>query len=199
VANDGLCPDDGLFCTGDEFCDPVADCSSSGDPCLEGEICDEDADICLQQAVLTVNKLGTGSGTVASDPAGIDCGMDCTESYTPGIEVTLTATRDSGSTFDGWGGDCDGTLASTSVLMDADKTCAATFEECVPLKDVSGQMISDEQSFEACSALTAGSFQILGPGGDVTFTAGDEIILLDGFVVGSGAMFTAVIDPSLVP
>jgi uncharacterized repeat protein (TIGR02543 family) len=200
TANDANCPDDGLFCTGAEFCDAALDCQSTGDPCLAGEICNEAVDICeVPQSVLTVTKAGTGSGTVGSDPAGIDCGLDCMESYAPGTEVTLTASRDSGSTFDGWSGDCAGTLASTSVIMDADKTCTATFAECVPLKDVSGQTISDVQSFEACNVLTAGSFQILGGGGLVTFTAGEEIILQDGFTVGSGATFTAVIDPSLLP
>jgi hypothetical protein len=200
-ANDANCPDDGLFCTGEEFCDAVQDCLSTGDPCLEGETCNEDEDICEapQQAVLAVIKEGTGSGTVASNPAGIDCGMDCMESYIPGTDVTLTATRDSGSTFDGWGGDCSGTLTSTSVVMNADRTCTAAFEECVAVKDVSDRMISDQQAFEACNALMAGNFQILGPGGEVTFTAGEEIILLDGFAVGSNATFTAVIDPSLIP
>ncbi len=46
VANDGLCTDDGLFCTGTEFCDPSADCLSTGDPC-SGETCDEGDDICV--------------------------------------------------------------------------------------------------------------------------------------------------------
>ncbi|MEE8522829.1 MAG: zinc-dependent metalloprotease family protein, partial [Thermoanaerobaculia bacterium] len=32
VANNSLCPDDNLFCTGTEFCDPALDCQSTGDP-----------------------------------------------------------------------------------------------------------------------------------------------------------------------
>jgi hypothetical protein len=43
--NDNNCPDDGLFCNGQEICDPVDGCVSSGDPCF-GEFCNEDEDIC---------------------------------------------------------------------------------------------------------------------------------------------------------
>ena len=40
---------------------------------------------------LSVTKAGTGSGTVSSNPAGINCGADCSEAYSPGTVVTLTA------------------------------------------------------------------------------------------------------------
>ncbi len=46
IPNDAYCPDDGLFCNGTEFCDAVADCSSTGDPCEPGETCNEDTDAC---------------------------------------------------------------------------------------------------------------------------------------------------------
>ena len=41
---------------------------------------------------LTVTKAGNGVGTVTSNPAGINCGTDCTESYPTNTMVTLTAT-----------------------------------------------------------------------------------------------------------
>ncbi|RMD71232.1 MAG: hypothetical protein D6819_02230 [Gammaproteobacteria bacterium] len=74
---------------------------------------------------LTVQKAGTGTGTVTSDPPGIDCGADCSETYTSGTLVILTATPDADSAFAGWGGDAD--CADGQVVMDADKTCTATF------------------------------------------------------------------------
>ena len=79
------------------------------------------------QYTLSISKSGTGSGTVTSSPAGINCGSDCSEAYNQGTVVTLTATSSSGSTFTGWsGGGCSGT-GSCTVTMDANKTITATF------------------------------------------------------------------------
>ena len=47
TANDTNCLDDGLFCNGTEVCDLVLDCTSTGNPCLAGEICDEPSDTCI--------------------------------------------------------------------------------------------------------------------------------------------------------
>ena len=44
--DDIACPDDGLFCTGDEICDPEAGCVSNGDPCPPGTTCNEDMGTC---------------------------------------------------------------------------------------------------------------------------------------------------------
>jgi len=46
------------------------------------------------QFLLTVSK--TGSGTIISSPAGINCGSDCSETYEDGTKVTLTIEADSG-------------------------------------------------------------------------------------------------------
>ncbi len=79
---------------------------------------------------LTVNKNGTGSGTVLSSDGGIDCGADCTEAYLAGTVVTLTAIPDAGSTFAGWtGGGCSGT-GDCTVTMNATTTVTATFDVC---------------------------------------------------------------------
>ncbi len=67
------------------------------------------------------------------------------------------------------------------------------------IKALSGMIVSDQQTFEACTTLSAGSFQILGPGGKVTFAAGEQIVLQEGFQVRVGAEFTAILDPSLLP
>jgi hypothetical protein len=71
---------------------------------------------------------GPGGGRVASAPSGIDCGSDCSESYLSYTPVTLTATPDSGSTFEGWGGDCEGAAGNTCELtMLEDQNVTAGF------------------------------------------------------------------------
>ena len=77
---------------------------------------------------LTVTKGGTGSGTVTSSPAGINCGSDCSEAYNAGTPVTLAASPDASSTFAGWSGACTGT-GTCSVTMDAAKSVTATFNK----------------------------------------------------------------------
>ncbi len=79
----------------------------------------------INARILTVTKTGTGSGTVTSSPAGINCGTTCVAGFNDGTIVTLTADPDAGSKFDGWSGDPD--CSDGQVTMDADKTCTATF------------------------------------------------------------------------
>jgi hypothetical protein len=77
---------------------------------------------------LTVVKAGSGTGTVTSSPAGIDCGSSCTSGFPLGTQVTLTAAPAAGSVFLGWtGGGCSGTGTCT-VTMDSGKAVTATFE-----------------------------------------------------------------------
>jgi hypothetical protein len=76
---------------------------------------------------ITLGRAGDGAGNVASDPAGINCGLACSATYAAGGVVTLVATPDSGSTFTGWtGGGCAGTGPCT-VAGDGPVTVIATF------------------------------------------------------------------------
>ncbi|PCI72747.1 MAG: hypothetical protein COB38_03625, partial [Gammaproteobacteria bacterium] len=68
----------------------------------------------------------TGSGSVTSDPAGIDCESDCSETYDSATEVSLTAISDVGFTFDGWSGACSGT-GECIFDMSVDRSVTATF------------------------------------------------------------------------
>jgi hypothetical protein len=73
--------------------------------------------------LLTISR--TGAGAVTSSPTGINCGADCSEPYSYGTSVTLTATPASG--FHGWSGACTGT-ESCVVNMDQAKSVTATFD-----------------------------------------------------------------------
>jgi hypothetical protein len=73
---------------------------------------------------LTTSKSGTG--TITSNPAGINCGSTCTYSYTSGEYVTLTATPGTGYTFSNWSGACSGT-GTCSVTMSQARSVTATF------------------------------------------------------------------------
>ena len=76
--------------------------------------------------LLSVTAFGTG--TVTSSPAGINCGADCTETYTPGTSVVLTATPGANQSFGGWSGACIGTGTCT-VSMTQARSVTATFNQ----------------------------------------------------------------------
>jgi len=76
---------------------------------------------------LTVAVAGSGSGTVASSPAGIACPTACSAQFDQGQAVTLTASPAAGSTFAGWsGGGCSGT-GTCEVTMGAAQGVTAAF------------------------------------------------------------------------
>jgi len=77
---------------------------------------------------LGVSRTGAGSGSVSSNPAGISCGTDCSETYSGGTPVTLTATPANNSTFAGWtGGGCTG-IGTCSVNLTANTAVSARFD-----------------------------------------------------------------------
>ena len=81
---------------------------------------------------LVVQKSGTGTGMVSSNPGGIDCGSTCFHDFANGTEVTLSATPVPPAIFAGWsGGSCSGTGACV-VSMIAARLVIATFDLPVP-------------------------------------------------------------------
>jgi hypothetical protein len=67
-----------------------------------------------------VSLSGTGSGSVTSSSAGINCGSAipnvCAASFASGSSVTLTATPSGSSTFAGWTGACSSTSGNTCTI-----------------------------------------------------------------------------------
>ncbi len=75
---------------------------------------------------VAVQKNGSGTGTITSNPSGINCGSACNFSFPANTSVSLTATPASGSMFAGWSGDCFGT-SSCTVTMSQARNVTATF------------------------------------------------------------------------
>jgi uncharacterized protein (DUF2141 family) len=113
--------------TGSTFTSWSGDCTGSG-ACVVTMDAPKSvtATFTLNTYALTVSTDGTGGGSVSSSPAGISCGVDCSESYGHGTVVTLVPSPDAGSAFTSWAGDCAGSGACV-VTMDAAKSVTATF------------------------------------------------------------------------
>ena len=74
----------------------------------------------------TLTAAVTGSGIVTSQPAGINCGSDCSEAYPANALVTLTAIPNANQSFSGWTGSCAG-ASSCIVTMNQVNSVTATF------------------------------------------------------------------------
>lgn len=81
-----------------------------------------------QLRTLTINKIGAGSGTVTSSPAGIDCGATCTFQFIEGTQITLTATPGSGSRFFSWSGSPSPCSTSTTCQFTLNSNTTITAE-----------------------------------------------------------------------
>ncbi len=82
----------------------------------------------LLKRQLKVEKKGTGTGTVKSSPAGIECSPTCSAEYDNGTEVTLTGTAGANTEAVKWTG-CTSVDGENhcKVTMTATKTVTATF------------------------------------------------------------------------
>jgi prepilin-type N-terminal cleavage/methylation domain-containing protein len=150
---------------------------------------------------LSVSKSGTGTGTVTSNPSGIICGSDCSESYTDGTVVALTASPSGGSTFAGWSGDAD--CSDGSVTMSADRSCTATFDPTSPgYQYVRWEITKKRSSADDSCSLGTGSciqvaeFVLLSNGSPVSWPAGTSATNPGGSSPGTEGA-TQVIDGSV--
>lgn len=72
---------------------------------------------------------GSGTGSVASEPGGLDCGLVCSAMFATGTEVTLKASADPGSRFVGWSG-CDTVISGRCrVGVSGPRNITASFSE----------------------------------------------------------------------
>jgi hypothetical protein len=89
----------------------------------QGDDCNGARAIYGSAYTLTVSKSGTG--TVTSDPPGIDCGSSCSAKFPADSVVILDPTPGAGWEFSGWSGNAD--CSDGEVTMNSNISCAATF------------------------------------------------------------------------
>jgi len=81
----------------------------------------------LKQYVLTVNKLGTGTGTIISGDGHINCGTACSHTYSSGTSLALTAMPAVGSALSLWKGCTSFHANSCNVTINSATSISATF------------------------------------------------------------------------
>ena len=82
--------------------------------------------------VYTLTVATTGSGSVTSAPTGISCGADCSETYTTGTSVTLTAEPAVGYEVYAWtgtGGACAAGQRTCTTAMTIDRNVTVEFRQ----------------------------------------------------------------------
>jgi hypothetical protein len=119
----------------------------------------------VPKALLSVSKSGSGSGSVVSEPLGIECGAICEAGFYRGplpygqIPIELTATPDPGSVFVGWSGEgwstdtwtvkgwgepeCGSEPVCEFMILDEPTEVTAEFEELPSLVISGGESRSD--------------------------------------------------------
>ena len=152
---------------------------------------------------LTVAKAGTGTGTITSNPAGINCGSTCSSVFATGTQVTLGIAASPGSNFTGWSGVCTG-LATCIVTMDAAKSVTATFQPATVDLTVTrtgsgtGNILSAPTGVD-CGVACIASFSF---GSTVTLTptpsAGSQFTAWSGACIGTGACMVTMDAAKLV-
>jgi len=110
---------------------------------------------------LTLNILPTSSGTVTGNG-----------SYNEGETATITALPAANYTFASWSGDCSGTDNPTTLVMDAAKTCTASFT-AIHVYDITSEKLTHNEGGVSFSFV---SLPVGVSGIDIVVTPSDTTI-----------------------
>jgi hypothetical protein len=154
------------------------------------------ASFALKPFPLSVNKAGRGTGTVTSNPGGIDCGMACSQIFSVDTEVTLTAQAAADSMFVGWSGACTG-VAGCRVTLTQAQSVTATFNNTPPVAEAGADQTIDEETVVTLSgsgssargdALTYAWTQMAGPAATLSDAASPQPTFIAPRVDSKGAV-----------
>jgi hypothetical protein len=131
-----------------------------------------------------LTKGGNGSGRVTASK--LDCGPTCTAQYGFGKSVTLTATPDQGSAFDGWNGVCSKTQTNCTFAVGPITSLKALFaHDATPPSTPGGLKVTDATRTSVSIAWTASA--------DNVGVAGYRVYLNES-AVGNSAQTTYAFD-----
>src|SRR5262249_45702302 len=120
---------------------------------------------------VTVDRAGSGTGTVTSADGDVDCGSVCTTKRTVGASpLVLTAKADPGSVFGHWEGACSGTTPTCTINVTVATTATAVFAKQASLTvakggNGSGTVTDSTRAVHCGSACSA------------TLVVGDDVVL----------------------
>lgn len=123
---------------------------------------------------LTVSQTGGAAGLVTSTPAGVTCGLDCSETFASGTSVTLVASSsDPRLVFTQWSGACNGTAPVCIVSMGQARNVTAHFvyKILLPVYNEGGGTIASQPAGIDCGPQESECEATFLPGTSITLTA----------------------------
>lgn len=121
---------------------------------------------------VSVSLVGTGTGTVTSSPAGLNCKPTCTALFPARTMVTLTAAPGAGQAFNGWTGPCSGLALTCAFPISSAEAVSAAFTDHWTVSVAfsgsgSARIVSTPAGLDCGATCSAG----FAPGATVTLTA----------------------------
>jgi streptogramin lyase/pimeloyl-ACP methyl ester carboxylesterase len=98
----------------------------------------------------------SGTGSVTSSPAGINCPGSCAATFLLGTQVTLSANPANGWSFTGWSGGCSG-AGSCVVAINAPTAVSATFTQNAAAFNLSVSTVGSGMVTSSPSGINCGS------------------------------------------
>ena len=147
------------------------DCAEAGTATVCNLTINNDSNVTATFNLPSLSVVRNGSGTVTSDPPGIDCGTTCTASFNNATSVTLTAT---GTGFSGWaGGGCAGT-GTCVVTLGANLMVTAAFSPSSGLCPAEPTLVKDIAPGSMSAFPTSGN-PLVDVNGTMFFRADDVV------------------------